>query len=79
MSKIHQQLHSLKDLIAYGNDPDDAHQASLFEFGDLIGEYVAAHARNGSHRPQRSATLRCRSRKSSTGEKPTRFRANRGK
>jgi hypothetical protein len=40
---IRRQLHTLDDLIAYGNELDDDRRASLFEFGDLIGEYEAAH------------------------------------
>lgn len=50
-NRIHQQLHTLEDLIAYGNDLDDARRASLFEFGDLIGEYVTAHLNGGGESP----------------------------
>ena len=43
-SGIHRQLQTLEDLIAYGNDLDDARRASLFEYGDCVAEYIARHA-----------------------------------
>ena len=43
-SRIRQQLHTLEDLIAYGNELDDARRASLFEYGDCVAEYIARHA-----------------------------------
>jgi hypothetical protein len=41
---IRRHLHSLEDLIAYGNDLDDARRTSLFEYGDCVAEYIARHA-----------------------------------
>jgi hypothetical protein len=41
---IRRRLHTLEDLIAYGNDLDDARRASLFEYGDCVADYIAQHA-----------------------------------
>ena len=43
-SGIRRHLRTLEDLIAYGNDLDDARRASLFEYGDCVAEYIARHA-----------------------------------
>jgi hypothetical protein len=67
MSKIAEQrrgsirraLRTLEDLIAYGNDLDDARRASLFEYGDCVAEYITRHA-NGDAGSATVVGTRCR-------------------
>jgi hypothetical protein len=56
---IRRRLHTLEDLIAYGNDLDDARRASLFEYGDLVNEYIAVHANGAGNSPAAVRSL-CR-------------------
>jgi hypothetical protein len=56
---IRRRLHTLEDLIAYGNDLDDARRASLFEYGDCIAEYIAQHA-NGDAGSAAAVRTLCR-------------------
>jgi hypothetical protein len=58
-SRIRQQLQTLEDLIAYGNDLDDARRASLFEYGDCVADYIAQHANGDAGSPEAVRTL-CR-------------------
>ena len=58
-SRIRQQLHTLEDLIAYGNELDDARRASLFEYGDLVNGYIAANANGAGNSPAAVRSLCC--------------------
>jgi len=56
---IQRNLHTLEDLIAYGNELDDARRASLFEYGDCLIAYIARYANGNAEAPPAVRTL-CR-------------------
>src|SRR5579864_7016209 len=58
-SGIRRHLRTLEDLIAYGNDLDDARRATLFEYGDCVANYIAQHD-NGDAESPAAVRMLCR-------------------
>ncbi len=48
---VRRHLRTLEDPIAYGNELDDERRASLFEFDDVLDEYIEAHANGEADSP----------------------------
>ncbi len=56
---VQRHLRILEYLIAYGSHLDDERRASLFEFGDVLDEYIETHAKGEAESPAAVRTL-CR-------------------